>query len=105
MRIVRILLVVLLLFSCMFFGALIRSRMWGKHFVAIKRGDDHGLVTERAGAPARSMRCAALPEPPAGCQTVLVYPGPFSSVMPEFWLIPLDAGDRVIRVLHTTRAE
>ena len=105
MRVVRILLVVLLLFSSLFFGALIRSRSWGKHFVGIKPGDDRTLVLQRAGVPARAMACAALPEPPDACRTVLVYAGPFSSVMPEFWLIPLDGNDRVIRVLHTTRAD
>ncbi|WP_419803919.1 hypothetical protein [Terriglobus sp.] len=105
MRTVRILLIFLLLFAGLFFGALIRSRAWGKHFTAIQRGDSRGSVLERAGSPARNMACAALPEPPDGCQTVLVYPGPLSAVMPEFWLIPLNANGRVLRVLHTTRAD
>ena len=105
MRTVRILLVFLVLFAGSFFGALIRSRAWGKHFTAIRPGDDHAVVLQRAGSPARTIACAALPEPPDACRTVLVYPGPLSAVMPEFWLIPLDANDRVIRVLHTTRAE
>ncbi len=105
MRIVRILLVVLLLCSCLFFGALVHSRAWGKRFAKVKPADDRASVRRRAGTPSRTMACAALPEPPDGCQTVLVYAGPFSSVMPEFWLIPLDGNDRVIRVLHTTRAD
>lgn len=105
MRIVRILLVVLLLFSSLFFGALIRSRLWGKRFVTLKPGDSRLTVTQHAGTSTRTMPCAKLPEPPNACQTVLVYAGPFSAVMPEFWLIPLDANGRVLRVLHTTRAD
>ena len=89
----------------MFDFKLIRSRVWGKHFVSLKRGDDRAEVEQRAGVPKRTMACAALPEVPDGCQTVLVYAGPFSSVMPEFWLIPLDASGHVLRVLHTTRAD
>ncbi|GAA3768105.1 hypothetical protein [Terriglobus aquaticus] len=105
MRIVRILLLVLLAFSALFFGALIRSRTWGKRFVALHPGDTRATVLQRAGQPSRTMQCAALPEPPDGCQTVLVYSGPLSTIIPEFWLTPLDANDRVLRVLHTTRAD
>lgn len=105
MRLVRLLLVVLLLFSALFFGALVRSRSWGKHFRSIKVGDAESAVRERAGEPARHMRCSALPEVPEGCRDVLVYPGPLASVMPEFWLVPLDASGHVVRVLHTTRAD
>lgn len=105
MRIVRILLVVLLLFCGLFFGALIRSRSWGKHFAAVKPGNDRMSVLRRTGAPDRTMPCSALPEVPNSCQTVLVYAGPFSAVMPEYWLIPLNANGQVLRVLHTTRAD
>ena len=105
MRLVRNLLVVLLIFSGLFFGALVRSRSWGKRFVGIKFLDSRTAVEQHAGVPSRTMACAALPEPPDGCSTVLVYAGPFSSVMPEFWLIPLDANGRVIRVVHATRAD
>lgn len=105
MRIVRILLIVLLVFSAFFFGALIHSRSWGKRFVALHGGDSRGTVVQRAGEPNRTMRCAALPEVPDGCQLVMVYAGPLSAVMPEFWLLPLDANGHVLRVLHTTRAE
>ena len=105
MRLVRILLLVLLVFSALFFGALIHSRTWGKRFVALHPGDSRATVLQRAGDPSRTMACARLPEPPDGCQTVLVYAGPFSAVVPEFWLTPLDANGRVLRVLHTTRAD
>lgn len=105
MRLVRILLLLLLLFSALFFGALIHSRSWGKRFAALHPGDSRSTVLERAGTPTRTMPCAKLPEPPAGCQTVLVYAGPLSAVMPEFWLTPLDSDGRVLRVLHTTRAD
>lgn len=105
MRIVRILLLVLLLFCCLFFGLLIRSRTWGKHFQAIHTGDSRQTVLQHAGDPTRTMQCASLPEPPQNCADVLVYAGPLSGVMPEFWLVPLDATGRVLRVLHTTRAD
>ncbi len=105
MRAVRTLLVVLLLFCALFFGALMHSRVRGKHFTAITPGITSSTVLERVGKPSRSMACSALPEPPDNCLTVLVYAGPLSAVMPEYWLLPLDAKDRVIRVLHSTRAD
>ena len=105
MRAVRILVIVLVVFSALFFGALIHSRLWGKRFAAIKAGDARTQAEQRAGPATRTMACASLPEPPDACKTVLVYAGPFSSVVPEFWLIPLNADGRVLRVLHTTRAD
>lgn len=105
MRIVRILLLVLLVFSALFFGALIHSRAWGKRFTALHAGDSQATVVQRAGEPTRTMACTALPEVPTRCQTVLVYAGPFSAAMPEFWLLPLDASGQVLRVFHTTRAD
>ena len=105
MRIVGTLLGLLLLFCTLIFGALIYSRTHGKPFVAIKPGDSQSLVESRVGRPTRTMACGSLPEPPASCATVLVYAGPLSHLMPEFWLVPLDAQARVIRVLHTTRAD
>lgn len=105
MRIVGTLLGILVLFCTLIFGALIYSRTHGKPFAAIKPGDPQSLVQDRVGQPSRTMNCSSLPEPPANCATVLVYAGPFPHVMPEFWLVPLDIKDRVIRVLHTTRAD
>lgn len=105
MRIVRTLLLVLLIFCVLFFGALMRSRSHGKRFVAVPKGATETAAVAKLGSPTRIMACAALPEPPDGCARVLVYAVGVSGIMPEFWLLPLDGAGHVQRVLHTTRAD
>ena len=101
MRIVRALLVLLVFLCVLTFGTLIRSRSLDKAFAKIKTNDSTQHVIALRGEPQLIRPCGPVLDVP-GCAQELVYAHPFAPLVPEYWLVALDARGHVLQTAHTT---
>lgn len=102
MKIVRFALVLLLFLCALTFGTLMRSRAIEHKFARLRVAQDRAQVLQIMGSPAREQGCKPNVQQSPGCRTELLYAHPLAPVVPEYWIVSLDASAKVVALIHTT---
>lgn len=102
MKIVLSLMAILLALAALTFGTLIGARHTEKSFASIKPGDSRLQVVHVMGEPKETSACTALPKPPQACAEELLYAHRLAPVVPEYWIVRLNASGKVLQTVQST---
>lgn len=102
MKIVRFALVLLLFLCALTFGTLMRSRAIEHKFARVHVAQQRAQVLQIMGTPAKEQSCGPGVQQSPRCATELLYAHPLAPVVPEYWIVSLDADGKVVALIHTT---
>jgi hypothetical protein len=79
----------------------LRIRQINRAAEQIRVGDQSRRVHQLLGKPWKDEACGVLfAGQPAGCTEEMVYAHPYAPYVPEYWIVYLDSGRRVINQSH-----
>jgi hypothetical protein len=83
------------------FWPVVRVHHLEDSFGGVQENETKDLVLKRMGTPWKDEACGKyIGGQPAGCAEELTYAHPYAPYVPEYWIIDLNSGHRVINHVH-----